>query len=144
MSPRLKPLLLPQLVEERRRRESLSDSTELDLSSSYLTQNSSATDVSAPVTPTFSLSPRGHVRYSSSTSSLDLSMHTGVADSGPSSPVFIGTTKSSKRSLPDLQEEPQEQEGDFDMFDDYAYDCCGKMVHLVSLHLWASCLIHLI
>lgn len=130
MSPGLKPLLLPQLVEERKRRESLSDSTELDLSSSYLTQNSSATDVSAPVTPTFSLSPRGHARYSSSTSSLDLSsMHptTGVADSGPSSPTFIGTTKSSKRSLPDLQEEPQELEGDFDMFDDYAYDCCGKM-----------------
>lgn len=127
MSPKLKPLLLPQLVEERRKRESLSDSTDLDFTSSFLTQNSSASDISAPLTPTFSHSLRGHVRYSSSTSSLDLPMmHPSVAESGPSSPTFVGgTSKSSKRSLPDLQEEPQEQEGDFDMFDDYAYDCCG-------------------
>lgn len=108
----------------------MSDSTELDLSYSYLSQNSSASDISAPVTPTFPLSPRSHVRYSSSTSSLDLPMHISVADSGPSSPTTAGTTKSSKRSLPDLQEEPQEQDEDFDMFDDYAHDCCGKIVHL--------------
>lgn len=133
MSPKLKPLLLPQLVEERRKRESLSDSTDLDLSSSYLTQSSSASDISAPVTPTFPHSPRSHARYSSSTSSLDLPMHPPVADSGPSSP----TTKSSKRSLPDLQEEPQEQDEDFDMFDDYAYDYCyGKSVHLIYEYLF--------
>lgn len=106
MSPKLKPLLLPQLVEERRKRESMSDS-DMDLSSaSFYTQNSSASDIPSPVTPTFST--RGHLRYPSSASSIE---------SSPSSPTFIGT-KTSKRSLPDVQEEPQEREENFDMFDD--------------------------
>lgn len=106
MSPKLKPLLLPQLVEERRKRESMSDS-EMDLSSaSFYTQNSSASEIPSPVTPTFST--RGHLRYPSSASSIE---------SSPSSPTFIGT-KTSKRSLPDVQEEPQEREEDFDIFDD--------------------------
>ncbi|PBP19501.1 hypothetical protein BUE80_DR009727 [Diplocarpon rosae] len=104
MSPKLKPLLLPQLVEERRKRESISDS-EMELSSaSFYTQNSSASEIPSPVTPTFS--SRGHLRYPSSASSVD---------SLPSSPIVIGT-KASKRSLPDVQEEPQEKEEGLDMF----------------------------
>ncbi|KAK0107171.1 hypothetical protein ONS95_003877 [Cadophora gregata] len=121
MSPKLKPLLLPQLVEERRKRESMSDA-EIDLaSSSFYTQNSSASDIPSPVTPTFST--RGHMRYPSSASSVESTFHSSTTDS-PSSPTFIGT-KASKRSLPDVQEEPQEKEEDFDMFDDEddLYDC---------------------
>ncbi|KAE9377781.1 hypothetical protein N431DRAFT_166172 [Stipitochalara longipes BDJ] len=120
MSPKLKPLLLPQLVEERRKRETMAE-LEMDLSSSIYTQNSSASDIPSPVTPTFST--RGHLRYPSSASSIDSSYHTSVADS-PSSPTFI-VSKTSKRSLPDVQEEPQERDEDLDMFDDAqeAYEC---------------------
>jgi hypothetical protein len=122
MSPKLKPLLLPQLVEERRKRESMSDS-DMDLSSSYYTQNSSASEIPSPVTPTFS--SRGHLRYPSSASSIESSYHSSGIES-PTSPSFIGS-KTGKRSLPDVQEEPQERE-DFDMFDDAndLYDCLCK------------------
>jgi hypothetical protein len=119
----LKPLLLPQLVEERRQRESLAES-EMDLSPAYYTHNSSATDLPSPVTPTFSI--RGHLRYSSSASSMDVSLNTPSTDS-PSSPTFIAL-KTPKRPLPDVQEEPQEREEDFDMFDTAGelYDCFCK------------------
>ncbi|KAL2073221.1 hypothetical protein VTL71DRAFT_10545 [Oculimacula yallundae] len=131
MSPKLKPLLLPQLVEARRKRESMAEN-EIELaSSSFYTQSSSASDIPSPVTPTFST--RGHMRYPSSTSSVESSYHNSTTDS-PSSPTFNGT-KTSKRSLPDVQEEPQEREEDFDMFDDEddLYDClCDnhQCVHL--------------
>jgi hypothetical protein len=124
MSPKLRPLLLPQLVEERRKRESMSDS-EMDLSSSsFYTQNSSASEIPSPVTPTFST--RGHLRYSSSASSIESSFHNSLVES-PSSPTFVGS-KSGKRSLPDVQEEPHEREEDFDMFEDVnqLYDCLCK------------------
>ncbi|CZT13108.1 hypothetical protein WAI453_005855 [Rhynchosporium graminicola] len=120
MSPKLKPLLLPQLVEERRKRESMLEN-EMELaSSSFYTQNSSASDIPSPVTPTFST--RGHMRYSSSTSSVESSYLNSTAES-PTSPTFNGT-RTSKRSLPDVQEEPQERDDDFDMFDEEdLYDC---------------------
>lgn len=127
MSPKLKPLLLPQLVEERRQRESILD-TEMDLSSSsfYSQTSTTSSEVPSPVTPTFSR--QGHMRYSSSTSSIESTFHAALTDS-PSSPTFVGS-KSSKRSLPDVQEEPQERDEDFDMFDDEAdddlYDCLCK------------------
>ncbi|CZR59595.1 uncharacterized protein PAC_09489 [Phialocephala subalpina] len=121
MSPKLKPLLLPQLVEERRKRESMSDS-EMDFSSSFYTQNSSASEIPSPVTPTFSA--RGHLRYPSSASSLESSYYNSAVDS-PSSPTFV-CSKTGKRSLPDVQEEPHdERDEDFDMFEDAneLYDC---------------------
>jgi hypothetical protein len=124
MSPKLKPLLLPQLVEERRKRESMSES-DMDLSSSYYTHSSSASEIPSPVTPTFS--SRGHLRYPSSASSIESSYHSPGIES-PTSPSFIGS-KTGKRSLPDVQEEPQEREEDFDMFDDaneLLYDCLCK------------------
>ncbi|KAJ9421532.1 hypothetical protein QL093DRAFT_2289897 [Fusarium oxysporum] len=71
MSPRLKPLLLPQLVEERRKWEVQQGSPETDLSYIYYTTNSSSSDITSPITPTFSPG-KGHFRMSSSTSSLDL------------------------------------------------------------------------
>ncbi|KAH8685532.1 hypothetical protein BGZ60DRAFT_426020 [Tricladium varicosporioides] len=122
MSPKLKPLLLPGIVAERRKRESghgILD-TDMDMSSSsFYSQTSSASDIPSPITPTFS--GRGHLRYPSSASSIELSLHTPVGES-PSSPSF---TKTGKRSLPDVQEEPQEREEDFDVFDDVdeLYDC---------------------
>lgn len=116
----LKPLLLPQLVEERRQRQSLLDA-EMDISQSFDLQESPGTDISSPPTPTFST--RGHIRYSSSVSSVDV--HSPPVDS-PSSPTFAAM-KTSKRSLPDVQEEPHEREGDFDSFDDlhdvYDWSC---------------------
>jgi hypothetical protein len=124
MSPKLKPLLLPQLVEERRKRESVSDS-EMDLSSSYCySQNSSASEIPSPVTPTFSTR---HLRYPSSTSSIESTYHASVNES-PSSPTFADP-KSGKRSLPDVQEEPHERDEDFDMFDEPndSYECLCKL-----------------
>jgi hypothetical protein len=121
MSKMLKPLLLPQLVEERRKRESMNQS-EMDLSSIYYTHNSSASDLS-PTTPTFST--RGHFRYSSSASSTETSPNTSATDS-PQSPTFF-VLKSPKRPLPDVQEEPHEREEDTEMFDEtadlYDWDC---------------------
>ncbi|KAL0934354.1 uncharacterized protein CTRU02_211153 [Colletotrichum truncatum] len=109
MSPRLKPLLLPQLVEERRRyEEQQPDFVDGDLDRQYVyyTTNSSSSDVASPVTPTFST--RGHVRYSSSSSSLDLPP--ACLNDSPSSPTSTSQSKSSKRPLPDVQEEPLERE----------------------------------
>lgn len=125
MTPKLKPLLLPQMVEERRKRESSILDAEMDLSnSSFYSQSSSISDFPSPITPTFS--GRGHMRYSSSGSSIDSTFHPCVADC-PSPPTFVAT-KTGKRSLPDVVEEPQEREGDFDMFDneDELYDCLCK------------------
>ncbi|CAG8972410.1 hypothetical protein HYALB_00001098 [Hymenoscyphus albidus] len=122
MSPILKPLLLPRMVEERRQREGILDA-EMDLSSTSFCSQTSSSDVPSPVTPNFSR--QGHMRYSSSTSSIESTFHAALTDS-PSSPTFVGS-KSSKRSLPDVQEEPQERDEDFDMFDDAVdddlYDC---------------------
>jgi hypothetical protein len=132
MSPKLKPLLLPQLVEERRKKESRAEG-EMDLFASYYHQNSSSSsqsEVPSPVTPTFST--RSHLRYPSSVTSVDSAYHNSATDS-PSSPTF---TKAGKRSLPDVQEEPQERDDDdFCMFEDGSdlYDClCRSMFTLCS------------
>ncbi|OLN85177.1 hypothetical protein CCHL11_06333 [Colletotrichum chlorophyti] len=109
MSPKLKPLLLPQLVEERRRfEEQQPEMAEGDTEHQYVyyTTNSSSSDVASPVTPTFST--RGHLRYSSSTSSLDLPP--SYYNESPTSPTSTIHTKSSKRPLPDVQEEPLERD----------------------------------
>lgn len=124
MSPNLKPLLLPQLVEERRKKESTVD-LDMDVaSSSFYSQTSSTSEIPSPVASTFS--NRGHLRYPSSTSSIESTYQNPATDS-PSSPTFA-TSKTSKRSLPDVQEEPQERDEDFEMFDDASelYDCLCK------------------
>ena len=112
MSPKLKPLLLPQLVEARdmRRRwevQQVSPQAECDLSYVYYTTNSSSSDVTSPVTPTFSA--KGHFRHSSSTSSLDLPPQLQQVQDCPVSPTQQSHQKTTaKRSLPDVQEEPME------------------------------------
>ncbi|KAF5017555.1 hypothetical protein F66182_10502 [Fusarium sp. NRRL 66182] len=106
MSPNLKPLLLPQLVEERRKWEVQQVSPETDLSYVYYTTNSSSSDVASPVTPTFSPG-KGHFRVSSSASSLDLPPQ---SNESPVSPTLSVHTKPPMRALPDVQEEPLEPE----------------------------------
>jgi hypothetical protein len=145
MSPRLKPLLLPQMVEERKKMEIG------DLSYAYYTTNSSSSDVTSPVTPTFSA--KGHYRGSSSTSSLDLP-YAQVQDS-PASPTQQITEKSTIRQLPDVKEEPFEREDEprdplDDQFELYSClckyenaslstkrmtDCILKATHHVSIDL---------
>lgn len=112
MTPNLKPLLLPQLVEQRfERRAELQQGNGLpalttpdhgDLSYVYYTTNSSASDITSPVTPIFS--PKGHQRFSSSTSSLELPMQ--PPPECPASPSQTSSTMSSLRQLPDVEEEP--------------------------------------
>ncbi|TDZ24662.1 hypothetical protein Cob_v002303 [Colletotrichum orbiculare MAFF 240422] len=135
MSPKLKPLLLPQLVEERRKLEvpqpELVDSD--DYHCVYYTTNSSSSDVASPVTPTFST--RGHLRYSSSSSSIDLPP--ACFNDSPSSPTSING-KSSKRALPDVQEEPFERDDHdestilADRFDLYDCLCDEPCIHRES------------
>ena len=105
MSRQLIPLLLPQRVENRKVLEVHQHAPDSDLSHVYYTtNNSSASDVATPLTPTFS--PRGHYRFSSSTSSLDLPPQ--LQDT-PSSPVSQqSSSKPPKSQLPDVQEEPTE------------------------------------
>ncbi len=108
MSPSLKPLLLPQLVQERRKHDKMQQNTATvatgfttDSPISFLTANSSSSDVTSPLTPTFST--RGHLRHSSSTSSLDSPPQ--LQDT-PSSPIQAPSIKLNKRQLADVQEEP--------------------------------------
>lgn len=91
----------------------------------YTTTNSSSSDVTSPVTPTFSA--KGHYRGSSSTSSLDLA-YTQFQDS-PASPTQQVTEKSTIRQLPDVKEEPFEREDEpRDLSDDHfeLYSCLCK------------------
>ncbi|TQV95152.1 only proline and serine are matching in the corresponding protein [Cordyceps javanica] len=113
MSPKLKPLLLPQLVEQRKRSDSASQVSSPDPNVvgpwpyGFPATNSSSSDITSPVTPTFST--RGHVRMSSSSSSLDLPP---LAQDGYVSPSLLSSTltKASARQLPDVQEEPLEKD----------------------------------
>lgn len=131
---------LPGHIAERKARESLPE-LDMDLSCSIHTQNSSASELPSPVTPTFST--RGHMRHPSSASSIE----SQYLYESPSSPTFT-SHKSGKRSLPDVQEEPpRERENDFmfedddddDILDcDELYNClCKSPSHLYSYHvLW--------
>ncbi|KHN94353.1 uncharacterized protein MAM_07782 [Metarhizium album ARSEF 1941] len=116
MTPRLKPLLLPQLVEQRlggrtekqqvnehgNGSSTMAAPDQGDLSFVYYTTNSSASDITSPVTPIFS--PKGHNRFSSSTSSLELPMQ--MPQECPASPSQTSSAMSTLRQLPDVEEEP--------------------------------------
>jgi hypothetical protein len=102
--------------------------TEMDqIPQGYDLHDSFTSDAQSPVTPTFST--RGHLRYSSSASSIEASSYSPVTDS-PSSPTFVGM-QTGKRSLPDVQEEPQEREEEFDMLEDvedvYDWSCKSSL-----------------
>ncbi|KAF5669524.1 hypothetical protein FHETE_4910 [Fusarium heterosporum] len=143
MSPQLKPLLLPQLVEERRKWEVQQVSPETDLSYVYYTTNSSSSDVASPVTPTFSPG-KAHFRMSSSTSSLDLPPQ---LNDNPVSPTQSVQTKAPMRSLPDVQEEPLELDNDnrkslapSDQFSLYDCLCMSCPPSQAAVSLEESCL----
>ncbi|KAJ2893775.1 putative only proline and serine are matching in the corresponding protein [Zalerion maritima] len=148
MSPKLRPLRLPQLVEERRKRESQATaistssaaaaasssspspspsptpstattaarakgtttptsnhpSIEFDGPLNYATSSSAHSDIPSPVTPTFS---QGHSRYASSASSFE--MPVPYVAEHCSSPT-IASQRPAKRILPDVKEDPLEQD----------------------------------
>ena len=111
MSPKLKPLLLPQLVDQRHKTDSYqpaqASADAVDPSDVYYyTVNSSSSDITSPVTPVFS--PKGHQRFSSSTSSLEVTYQ--PPSECPASPSQTSSTISSVAQLPDVEEEPIEQE----------------------------------
>ncbi|KAI8959552.1 hypothetical protein F5Y11DRAFT_299791 [Daldinia sp. FL1419] len=133
MSPKLRPLQLPLLVEERRRKEeeAAQREMEMDVPYNFYTTDSFSSDTTSPVTPTFST--RGHLRYSSSMSSFDLA--TVASSESPSSPAQTQTQTAqtaqtaqnpSKRVLPDVKEEPIEFE---DSDSDSDYDDASELYH---------------
>ncbi|KAK3385671.1 hypothetical protein B0H63DRAFT_186394 [Podospora didyma] len=114
MSPGLKPLILPQLVEERKKQQELQQQaiadSEATSASFYYNHNSSASDLASlsPVTPTFSRT--AHSRYSGSSTSLDMAASSSSdSPASPSQPVHASKTNS-KTQLPDVQEDPLERE----------------------------------
>ncbi|KAI9848169.1 MAG: hypothetical protein M1837_000843 [Sclerophora amabilis] len=118
MPTKLEPLLLPQMVDAKKSKDSKEPETNSPrLSASGHTQNSSGSELSSPVTPTFSL--RGQSRYSSSTSSVDSTFQSS-AKAANSSPLIdsMDSFRIGKSALPDVKEEPLEREESFDMFDD--------------------------
>jgi hypothetical protein len=138
MPPTLKPLLLPQLVEERRMLE-LQKMTAVDGEANFLflaaDNASSSSDVGSPITPTFS--HRGHLRYSSSSSSLELMPPSSSCSDSPASPTQLAHgAKAGKRPLPDVQEDPSEQEDEEILpFPDNVglYDCLCMFNTLIPL-----------
>lgn len=134
MPAKLKPLLLPQMVEDRRK--------EADQTFFYLQDNISSSEMASPVTPTFSQRDGHMQQYSSSTSSLELSASycsdssvspaalaqvasqmlnqnilptastSSSTNTSASTSATATKTPTPKRSLPDVQEEPFERHGD--------------------------------
>ncbi|KAI0099298.1 hypothetical protein GGR51DRAFT_395322 [Nemania sp. FL0031] len=139
MSPGLRPLRLPLLVERRRKQEeeaaavgitvacemeseffptyqSHSRPSQQTRQHAFVTMDSMSSDITPP-TPT---SPaRGHLRYSSSMSSFDLAIPAGCEDLPPSPTQIVQTP--CKRILDDVEEEPFE----YDRFNNYL-----KAVHV--------------
>lgn len=132
MSPKLKPLLLPQLVEERRKLELVQQANDGDHTYHYYAYNSSSSDLASPspMTPTFSRA--SHSRFSGSVSSLEIASPSTCQSpaSPPPVPHPPHSNNTSKPQLPDVQEEPVEREDEdstaaLQHFDhDYSlYDC---------------------
>ncbi|KAG5979326.1 hypothetical protein E4U55_005301 [Claviceps digitariae] len=110
MSRQLKPLLLPQLVQQRQTSAadpSLITTTnydQMDLPCAYPTANSSSSDITSPVTPVFS--PNIAHQFSSSKLSWELPMQ--AQPECPYPPSLASSTMSSVRYLTDVEEEPMQ------------------------------------
>ncbi|KAH7040198.1 uncharacterized protein B0I36DRAFT_357536 [Microdochium trichocladiopsis] len=121
MSSMLRPLRLPQLVEERKKRESMQTEQDVEPTLSFYTFSSTSSELTSPVTPTFSA--RSHMRHSSSASSFDLAIPS--TPEYPPSPTRAADI-SAKWSLTDVQEEPSSYEyadaEDYVDFDDASSD----------------------
>ncbi|RYO83808.1 hypothetical protein DL764_009421 [Monosporascus ibericus] len=126
MSPQLRPLQLPLLVEERRKREETQAETAGNVSYRAYSIDSGSSDAPSPVTPIFTLGP---LLFSSSTSSFEIA--TSATSDSPASPAQ-SVQLSNKRVLTDVQEEPHEpadSDNDVDCDDDDAlsdqFDLCN-------------------
>ncbi|KAK1765387.1 hypothetical protein QBC33DRAFT_140279 [Phialemonium atrogriseum] len=110
MSPGLKPLILPQLVEQRKLGNDMADG---DQTYSYYTNHSSSSSSDlaspSPITPTFTRN--GYSRYSASTSSLE-QVASSCHDNTTSPAQLSHTSKGSKSQLPDVQEDPLREDED--------------------------------
>lgn len=128
MALKLKPLLLPQLVEQRRKHETQVQQGTADADQTFIYythhSSSSSSDIGSrsPVTPIFS---RTHSRYSGSNSSLEQ-----LSSSYPDIPVSptqaSNSIKGAKTLLPDVQEDPlREDEHTATVGDEHRglYDC---------------------
>ncbi|KAL8697373.1 MAG: hypothetical protein Q9201_007154 [Fulgogasparrea decipioides] len=106
----LKQLRLPQLVEARKKRESMQlESTNPPRGHTpQFSQSSVSTDIPSPTTPTFSA--RSHSRLTSSTSSLA---------SSPAMCESIDGFGVGKRPLTEVREEPHEPEHDYEMINSF-------------------------
>ncbi|KAL2022161.1 hypothetical protein VTK56DRAFT_5990 [Thermocarpiscus australiensis] len=152
MSPRLKPLLLPQLVEERRKLE-LQQAHEGDHTYVYYTDGSSSSDLTllSPLTPTFSCA--SYSRLSGSASSLEMTMPS--CSNSPASPLPLPQlNKTSKSPLPDVKEDPLEREEEeestavpehsdreFDLYDCLCDVPCshhGDATQSASMYSWTA------
>jgi hypothetical protein len=107
MSSGLKPLLLPRLVEERRKLEHHDNDGEQ--TSLYSTHDSSSSDLASPSPIASTFSRTNHSRLSSSSSSLELTSPPCI-DSPVSPTQSLHTSRPSKAALPDVEEEPWEKE----------------------------------
>ncbi|KAM7196923.1 hypothetical protein V8F20_006890 [Naviculisporaceae sp. PSN 640] len=120
MSPKLKPLLLPQMVEDKRKLELLQQlqqqqlqqqypyaPSDADPSFMYSSYTSSSSDLPSP-SPATSTFSRSHLRYSGSSSSLELI--TSPILEVPASPAPPAHPSKNMSHLPDVQEDPSERE----------------------------------
>lgn len=129
MALKLKPLLLPQLVEQRRKHETLvqQGAADADQTFIYYTHHSSSSSSDlgsrSPVTPVFS---RSQSRYSGSTSSLE-QLSSSYSECPASPAQASNSIKGAKSLLPDVQEDPlREDEHIASVVDDELrglYDC---------------------
>ncbi|KAH0551385.1 hypothetical protein GP486_007400 [Trichoglossum hirsutum] len=127
MPCKLRPLILPQLVEAQARQPGLNSDYDIEspeLSASLRTQNSSASEFPSPITPNFS----ARCRQSSSSSSPKDAMHLSGFKTNACHDRF-DSFGSAKSYLPDVEEETLEVNDDehYDLFsgplDCSCYDC---------------------
>ena len=108
MSSGLKPLLLPRLVEERRKLEQQDQDAE-QVSLYYAAYDSSSPDLASPSPSPSPFSRASHSRLSGSSSSLELGPPP-CSDSPISPTESLHASRPGKSQLPDVEEEPLEKE----------------------------------
>lgn len=147
MSPKLKPLLLPQMVEDKRKLELLQQlqqqqqiqqphqqypyaPSDVDPSFMYSSHTSSSSDLHSQ-SPGASAFSRSQLRYSGSCSSLE--MISSPTMEIPTSPAPPAHPSKNLSHLPDVQEDPSEREDDVAMVADHEvaefglYDCLCEL-----------------
>ncbi|KAL2150367.1 hypothetical protein VTH82DRAFT_6930 [Thermothelomyces myriococcoides] len=111
MSSGLKPLLLPRLVEEKRKLEEQEDGEREPTSLYHCTHDSPSPDLTPPSPATSTFSRSHHYRLSGSNSSLEV-ISPPCTDSPVSPTQSVHAVRPSRSQLPDVEEEPLEREED--------------------------------